>query len=66
MGIGKKLIERCENEAASMGFDTMELVATLSGEKLYSSKGYIPLKSYEVNLGNGITNKVVSMRKHLK
>lgn len=49
-----------------MGFDTMELVATLSGEKLYSAKGYIPLKYYEVDLGNGVTNKVVSMHKHLK
>ncbi len=66
MGIGKKLIEKCENEAASKGFVSMELVATLSGEKLYSSKGYIPIKAFEVDLGNGITNKVVSMNKHLK
>ena len=66
MGIGKKLIEICENEAASKGFDTMELVATLSGEKLYLSEGYISIKFYEVDLGNGITNKVVSMHKQLK
>jgi len=66
MGIGKILIEKCESEAASMGFESMELVATLSGEKLYSSKGYVPIKSFKVDLGNGITNKVVSMNKHLK
>jgi hypothetical protein len=53
-------------EARSSGFDSLELVATLSGEKLYSANGYIPLKSYEVDLGNGITNKVVSMYKSLK
>lgn len=66
MGIGKKLLEKCENEAASCGFDSLELVATLSGEKLYSSNGYISLRSYEVELGNGITNKVISMYKYLK
>jgi GNAT superfamily N-acetyltransferase len=65
MGIGKRLLEKCEIEAKSFGFDSLELVATLSGEKLYSSNGYIPLKSYEVDLGNGITNKVVSMYKAL-
>lgn len=66
MGIGKKLLEKCETEAKSSGFDSLELVATLSGEKLYAANGYIPLRSYEVDLGNGITNKVVSMYKSLK
>jgi N-acetylglutamate synthase-like GNAT family acetyltransferase len=66
MGIGKELIEKCEKEAISKGFNSMEIVATLSGEKLYSSKGYISIKTYEIDLGNGITNKVVSMNKHLK
>jgi N-acetylglutamate synthase-like GNAT family acetyltransferase len=65
MGIGKRLLEKCEMEAKSFGFDSLELVATLSGEKLYASNGYIPLKSYKVDLGNGITNKVVSMHKRL-
>ena len=66
MGIGKRLLEKCEIEAKSLGFDSLELVATLSGEKLYSSNGYIPLKSYDIDLGNGISNKVVSMYKSLK
>ncbi|MES2374769.1 MAG: GNAT family N-acetyltransferase [Bacteroidota bacterium] len=65
MGIGKRLLEKCEMEAQSFGFKSLELVATLSGEKLYSSNGYVPLKSYEVDLGNGITNKVVAMYKTL-
>jgi N-acetylglutamate synthase-like GNAT family acetyltransferase len=66
MGIGKRLLEKCEIEARSFGFDSLELVATLSGEKLYSSNGYIPLKSYDIDLDNGITTKVVSMYKSLK
>src|ERR1700733_14188577 len=35
MGIGKRLLKECETEAKSLGFDSFELVATLSGEKLY-------------------------------
>jgi len=66
MGIGKRLLEKCEIEAKLSGFDSLELVATLSGEKLYSSNGYIPLKRYDIDLGNGITHKVVSMYKSLK
>jgi len=65
MGIGKELLKKCEMEAQSLGFDTLELVATLSGEKLYAANGYVKIKTYEVELGNGITNKVVSMIKKL-
>lgn len=64
-GIGKKLLKLCEDEASLLGFDSLELVSTLSGVKLYSSNGYLPQKSYEIDLGNGITNKVVSMSKSL-
>ena len=66
IGIGKRLLEKCESEAASFGFNSFELVATLSGEKLYASHGYLPLKSYEIDLGNGVTNRVISMHKILK
>lgn len=65
MGIGKELLKKCEVEAKSLGFDSLKLVATLSGEKLYLSNGFLPQKSYEVDLGNGITNKVVSMYKKI-
>ncbi len=65
MGIGKELLKICEKEAVLQGFKSLELVATLSGEKLYSANGYIEIKRYEVELGNGIANKVVSMKKVL-
>jgi len=63
MGIGKELLKICESEAKSHGFISLELVATLSGENLYSANGFKEIKRYEVELGNGITNKVVSMKK---
>ena len=66
MGIGKRLLEKCEAEATSFGFTSFELVATLSGEKLYVSQGYVPMKFYEIDLGNGVTNQVISMSKSLK
>jgi N-acetylglutamate synthase-like GNAT family acetyltransferase len=66
IGIGKRLLEKCENEAKSLGFESLELVATLSGEKLYAANGYVPLRSYDIDLGNGITNKVVAMYKSLQ
>lgn len=65
MGIGKEILKKCEQEAILYGFDKMELVATLSGEKLYSANGYVPLKAYEIDIGNGITNEVISMYKSL-
>ena len=65
-GIGKGLLYRCEDEARALGFKSVELVATLSGEKLYSANGYTAIKSYKISLGNGISNEVVSMFKTLK
>src|SRR6478672_9567556 len=50
----KLLFEKCETEARSFGFASLELVATLSGEKLYLANGFTPLKSYEIDLGKGI------------
>ncbi len=65
-GIGRRLLQLCESEAKSNGFTSTELLATLSGEKLYSSCGYVALTSYEVDLGRGITNQVISMHKSLE
>ena len=49
------LLEKCEKEALELGFSSFELlVATLSGEKLYSRYGYIPKKTVDMDLGNGI------------
>lgn len=65
MGIGRMLLEKCEEEAKMVGFRSLELVATLSGEKLYSAFGFVAQKEFEIDLGNGNTNKVVSMYKSL-
>ena len=64
-GIGNELIRRCEQAAQQLGFTRMELVATLSGERLYASVGYAALKHYTLNLVNGETMPVVSMGRAL-
>jgi GNAT superfamily N-acetyltransferase len=39
-GIGRRIIQMCEDAARKEGFRRMELAATLSGEPLYSAMGY--------------------------
>ncbi|MFK8031764.1 MAG: GNAT family N-acetyltransferase [Gammaproteobacteria bacterium] len=64
-GIGNELIRLSETAAAELGFKRMELVATLSGERLYASVGYKPLKHYQLDLVNDETMPVVSMGRAL-
>jgi GNAT superfamily N-acetyltransferase len=40
-GIGRALLERCEQEARAHGFRAIELMATLPGERLYDRFGYV-------------------------
>ncbi len=65
-GIGKELLRICEKEAQSNSFKSLQLVATLSGEKLYSANGYQDIKRYKVELDNGIKSKVVLMEKNIE
>jgi len=64
-GLGTMLLVKCEEEAMTQGFTTLELVATLSGKKLYAAKGYVLVKAYDIELGDGVTNAVISMRKEM-
>ena len=64
-GIGNELITRSEAAARALGFRRMELVATLSGERLYASVGYEAIRRYSLDLVNGETMPVVSMGRAL-
>ncbi len=64
-GIGRSLLERCEQEAARAGFTRCELMATLPGQRLYSRYGYEPGASIEHPLPGGLTITFVPMRKVL-
>ncbi|MEO8134289.1 MAG: GNAT family N-acetyltransferase [Betaproteobacteria bacterium] len=62
-GIGRALLERCEDEARRCGFSRFELMATLPGRKLYEVCGYAPGPSIQHQLGPGLTIEFVPMCK---
>jgi len=64
-GIGKQIIQICEESALREGFRTMELVATLPGEPLYAALGYEVTTRFDVTMPDGILLPVVGMMKSL-
>lgn len=63
-GVGRLILEGCENTAAQAGFRRVELMATLSGERLYAASGYEPVERVDA-AANGITIPLVRMQKLL-
>jgi GNAT superfamily N-acetyltransferase len=64
-GIGAALLQRCEAEARAHGFRAAELMATLTGQRLYRVFGYVGDERIVYPLGEGITIEFVPMRKEL-
>jgi len=65
-GIGRRLIERCEEAARAANFSTMELAATLPGEPLYKAFGYQVIERFDIPLPEGLGLPVARMWKQLK
>lgn len=64
-GIGKQIIEACEQAAQVAGFRRLELAATLPGEPLYRAVGYEALERWEHQLADGASLPLVRMGKSL-
>jgi GNAT superfamily N-acetyltransferase len=64
-GLGRLLLARCESEALAHGFTAAELMATLTGEKLYRQCGYVAEGAVEFPLRGGQVIRFVPMRKKL-
>ena len=47
-GVGRLVLSLCEQAAAAEGFTRLELMATLSGEPLYTAYGFRALERLEV------------------
>lgn len=62
-GIGSMILEACETAAMNAGFRGFELGATLTGERLYTVRGYRPVERLEVPLPNGAILPVIRMIK---
>lgn len=64
-GIGKQIIEACEQAAQVAGFRRLELAATLPGEPLYRAVGYEALERWEHQLADSASLPLVRMGKSL-
>lgn len=65
-GIGRSIVLACEAAIREAGFSSAELVATLTGEPLYTSCGYTVIERYVVPMSGRLTLPVVRMVKRLK
>jgi len=62
-GIGRVILEACEDAVRATRFKSIELVATLPGEAFYAAFDYVPTERCEIPLANGLTLPVVRMTK---
>lgn len=64
-GVGRAILERCEEEARACGFRSLELMATLPGLKFYRALGYEEQERITHRLSDGTSIDFVPMRKEL-
>ena len=62
-GVGSRILEACEVAASGAGFTSYEMGATLTGAKLFGTKGYVAVEKIEVPLKNGLSLPVIHMAK---
>jgi len=62
-GLGRRILEECENAARREGFRCLSLMSTLPGLPLYLAYGFQPLEDVEVAMPDGVTIACVSMEK---
>ena len=52
-GVGSRVLTECEKAARLAGFNRIELVATLPGERLYAARGYERVDAMQLEIPNG-------------
>jgi GNAT superfamily N-acetyltransferase len=65
-GVGRALLESCEEAARKAGFHSMEMAATLPGVPLYAAHGYDAFETLDVPLPGGHSIQVRRMAKQIK
>lgn len=63
-GVGRLILDLCEQAAAAEGFTRLELMGTLSGEPLYRAYGFEPIERITDDRG-GAPVPLVRMRKDI-
>jgi GNAT superfamily N-acetyltransferase len=66
MGVARAILSRCESEAKACGFQSLELMSTLPGIKLYQACGYVGFERVEYDVGGGVVIQFIVMRKDLQ
>ena len=64
-GVGRLILGLCETAAAEAGFQSVELMATLSGEPLYRACGYREVERATATSASGVSVPLLRMRKSL-
>ncbi|HXC75163.1 MAG TPA: GNAT family N-acetyltransferase, partial [Sphingomicrobium sp.] len=64
-GVGTLILKLCEDAAADAGFTSVEMMATLAGERLYSVCGYVPIEHVDSAPIDGVTVPLIRMGKRL-
>jgi GNAT superfamily N-acetyltransferase len=64
-GIGRLVLCLCEAAAVREGFRSLELVATVAGEPLYSAHGFSVIERIEVPTSKGVTIPCARMSKQV-
>ena len=64
-GVGRKVLELCEDAARKEGFSSVELAATMGGKPLYEACGYKPIEAMMVATPNGVEVPLLRMGKPL-
>jgi GNAT superfamily N-acetyltransferase len=64
-GVGRRILELCEEAARAEGFTRLELMATLAGEPLYAAYGFEPIERLTDPRG-GVPVPLVRMGKPIR
>ena len=64
-GVGRRILELCEQAARAEGFTRVELGATAGGEPLYRACGYGEIERMDVPTPGGVTVPITRMGKQL-
>ncbi len=60
-GLGRRILQACEEAARREGFRRLSLMATLPGAPLYLAYGFQPLEETEISMPDGVTLACVAM-----
>lgn len=64
-GIGRMILDACEDAARAEGFHRAELAATLAGEPLYRACGYAVIERFSAKTSAGVDVPLLRMGKRI-